>query len=170
LWIYFGGHFGWSMNPEEEEKAMSQRFDVGQVSPEGMKAMLGLAAFVKQSGLERSLLELIKIRISQINGCAYCIAMHVPLARSLGVSDERMHLLSAWREAPIYSGRERAALAWVEALVLLKDGDVSEEAYEEARKHFSVGEIANLSFAVVEISGWNRLMIASRTPPQVEQA
>jgi AhpD family alkylhydroperoxidase len=152
-----------------EGKAMRQRFDVSQASPSGMKAMLGLNAFVMQSGLEPSLLELIKIRVSQLNGCAFCIAMHVADARKLGVSDERMHLLPAWREAPIYSARERAALAWAEALTHLMDGQVPDAIYEETRNRFSVEEITNLSFAVVEISGWNRLMIASRTPPQVEK-
>lgn len=152
------------------EVPLHQRFDITTSSPDGYKAMLGLAAFVKRCGLEPGLLELVKLRISQINGCAFCIAMHVPEARHAGVTDERIHLLNAWRETPLFSARERAALAWAEAVGRLEGGEVPEAAFEEARAHFSLEEIANLSFAAVEISGWNRLMIASRTPPQVSQA
>ena len=146
---------------------MEQRFDINTVSPDGLKAMLGLNSYVRNCGLESSLLELVKIRVSQINGCAFCIAMHVADARKLGVSDERMHLLAAWREAPIYSARERAALAWAEALACIDRGGVPDAVYIEARQHFSESELADLSYAVVVIGGWNRLMIASRTPPQV---
>jgi AhpD family alkylhydroperoxidase len=146
---------------------MRQRFDINSVSSGGLKAMLGLNAHVKNCGLEASLLELVKIRVSQLNGCAFCIAMHVADARKLGVSEERMHLLAAWREAPIYSPRERAALAWAEALARLVDGDVPDAVFEEASRHFSAAETADLAYAVVEIGGWNRLMIASRTPPAV---
>jgi AhpD family alkylhydroperoxidase len=147
---------------------MSARFDVGSVAPGGMKAMMGLHAYVQDCDLDHALLELVKIRASQINGCAFCIAMHIPLARKLGVSEERMHLLAAWREAPVYSLRERAALGWAEALTRLTDGDIADSVYQEVRQHFSDKEIADLALAVVEITGWNRLMIGSRTPPQVE--
>jgi AhpD family alkylhydroperoxidase len=147
---------------------MQQRFDVETVSPDSYNAMLGLHAAVQKSGLDASLLELVKIRVSQINGCAFCIAMHVAIARKLEVSEDRMHLLSAWREAPIYSLRERAALAWAESLARLSDGGPLDSVYEEARQAFTEKEIADLAFAVVEIGGWNRLMIASRTPPQIE--
>jgi len=150
---------------------LHQRFDVTATSPEGMKAMRGLAAFVRrESGLEHSLLELIKIRISQINGCAFCIAMHVPEARNLGETDERLHLLTTWRETALFTPRERAALTWVEAVARLEGGEVPDSAYEEVRRHFTEPDITNLTFAAVEICGWNRLMIASRTPPQVGNA
>jgi AhpD family alkylhydroperoxidase len=146
---------------------MDQRIDLTKVSPDGYKAMLGVHSYVQNSGLPLGLLELIKIRVSQINGCAFCIAMHVPLARKHGVSEDQMHLLAAWREAPIYSPKERAALAWAEALTYLRGGDVSDEVYAEIRHHFLEKEVADLSFAVAEINAWNRLMICTRTPPQL---
>ncbi len=146
---------------------MDQRFDLTKVSPDGYKAMLGVHSYVQNSGLSLGLLELVKIRVSQINGCAFCIAMHVPLARNHGIGEDQMHLLAAWRETPIYSPKERAALAWAEALTRLTGGDVSDEVYAGMRKHFSEKEVADLSFAVAEINAWNRLMICTRTPPQL---
>ena len=146
---------------------MDQRLDLTKVSPDGYKAMLGVHSYVQNSGLPLELLELVKIRVSQINGCAFCIAMHVLLARKHGVSEDQMHLLAAWREAPIYSPKESAALAWAESLTRLTGGDVSDEVYAEMRQHFSEKEVADLSFAVAEINAWNRLMICSRTPPQL---
>lgn len=145
---------------------MDQRLDLTKVSPDGYEAMLGVHSYVQNSGLSLGLLELVKVRVSQINGCAFCIAMHVPLARKHGVSEHQLHLLPAWREAPIYSLKERAALAWAEALTRLTDGDVSDSVYAEMRQHFSEKEVADLSFAVAEINAWNRLMICTRTPPQ----
>ncbi len=145
---------------------MDQRFDLTKASPDGYKAMLGLHAYVQNSGLGLGLLELVKMRVSQINGCAFCIAMHVPLARKHGISEDQLHLLAAWREAPIYSPKERAALAWAEALTRLTDGDVSDKVYSEMCQHFSEKEVGDLSFAVAEINAWNRLMICTRTPPQ----
>jgi AhpD family alkylhydroperoxidase len=146
---------------------MDQRLDLTKVSPDGYEAMLGVHSYVQNSGLSLGLLELVKMRVSQINGCAFCIAMHVPLARKHGVSEDQLHLLAAWREAPIYSPKERAALAWAEALTRLTGGDVSNEVYGEMRQHFSEKEVADLSFAVAEINAWNRLMICTRTPPQI---
>ncbi|HXP96765.1 MAG TPA: carboxymuconolactone decarboxylase family protein [Telmatospirillum sp.] len=146
---------------------MDQRLDLTKVSPDGYKAMLGVHAYVQNSGLSLGLLELVKMRVSQINGCAFCIAMHVPLARKHGVSEDQLHLLAAWREAPIYSPKECAALAWAEALTRLTGGDVSDDVYEEMRRHFSEKEVADLSFAIAEINAWNRLMICTRTPPQL---
>ena len=145
---------------------MDQRLDLTKVSPDGYKAMLGVHSYVQNSGLSHGLLELVKLRVSQINGCAFCIAMHVPLARKHGVSEDQLHLLAAWREAPIYSPGERAALAWAEALTRLTGGDVSDAVYAGIRQHFSEKQVADLSFAVAEINAWNRLMICSRTPPQ----
>jgi AhpD family alkylhydroperoxidase len=111
--------------------------------------------------------ELIKIRASQINGCAYCIAMHTRDARKLGETDERMHLLDAWREAPIYCAREQAALAWTEAITRITDGHVPDQVYAQMRQQFSEKEIVDLTAAVVAINSWNRIAIAFRTPPQV---
>ncbi len=149
---------------------MDQRLDLTKVSPDGYKAMLGVHAYVQNSGLSLGLMELVKIRVSQINGCAFCIAMHVALGRKHGISEDQMHLLAAWREAPVYSPKERAALAWAEALTRLTGGDVSDEVYAEVRQQFSEKEAADLSFAVAEINAWNRLMICTRTPPQIGSA
>ncbi len=149
---------------------MDQRLDLTKVSPDGYKAMLGVHSYVQNSGLPLGLLELVKMRVSQINGCAFCIAMHVPLARKHGVSEDQLHLLAAWREAPIYSPEERAALAWSEALTRLTGGDVSDALYTEIRQHFSEKEVADLSFAIAEINAWNRLMICTRPPPQLGSA
>ncbi|WP_306601835.1 carboxymuconolactone decarboxylase family protein [Geothrix sp. 21YS21S-2] len=146
---------------------MHQRFDITQAAPAGYAAMLGVHSYVQKSGLDLGLLELVKVRASQINGCAFCLGMHVPLARKHGVSDDQLNLLVAWREAPVFSARERAALAWTESLTLLTGGDVPDAVYAEACAHFSTREIADLAFAVAEINAWNRLMICSRTPPQL---
>jgi AhpD family alkylhydroperoxidase len=147
---------------------MQQRLDALKVSPAAYKAMAGLQAYVDQGSLERPLIELVKIRTSQINGCAYCIVMHTTDARKLGESDERMHLLNAWREAPVFSERERAALAWAEALTLITKGHVPNDVYEEARRHFSEKELVDLTVATVAINGWNRVAIAFRATPQVK--
>ncbi len=143
-----------------------QRFDVPTVAPAAYQAMRGLHAAVHDSGLAPVLLELVNIRVSQINGCAFCLAMHVALARRHGLTDDRLHLLATWRDAPVFDARERAALAWAEAVSLLPGGEVSDAAYDEARRQFTEQEVAHLTFAAVEINGWNRLMIASRTPPK----
>jgi AhpD family alkylhydroperoxidase len=141
------------------------RMDFRKASPQGANAMGELHAFVHRCGLESSLLELIKLRASQINGCAHCIDMHTKELRADGESEQRLYLLDAWRESPFYSERERAALAWTEALTLVTDGHVPDEVYEEARAQFNEEELANLSVAVVAINGANRLNIAFRTVP-----
>ncbi|MDR3440479.1 carboxymuconolactone decarboxylase family protein [Telmatospirillum sp.] len=146
---------------------MEQRFDVTTVAPAGYKAMLGVHSYVQNSGLDLGLVELVRLRVSQINGCAFCLAMHVPLARQQGITDDQMHLLVAWREAPVFDAKERAALAWAEALTHLTGGDVADDVYAQVCDQFSTDEIAGLSFAVAEINAWNRLMISSRTPPQI---
>ncbi len=116
---------------------MQQRLDAIKISPAAYKAMAGLQAYVDQSGLEKSLLELVKIRASQINGCAYCLVMHTNDARKQGETDDRMHLLNAWREAPVFTDRERAALAWVEAVTLVsEDPRAGRRSIEEAKRHF----------------------------------
>ena len=146
---------------------MKQRFDFTVVAADGYKAMLGVHSYVQKSGIDLGLLELVKIRVSQINGCAFCLAMHIPLARKNGVSDDQLNLLVAWREAPVFNNQERAALAWAESMTQLPGGDVPDHIYEQACEQFSVKEIADLSFAVAEINAWNRLMVCSRTPAQV---
>jgi AhpD family alkylhydroperoxidase len=131
-----------------------------------MKAMLGLEAFVHRSGLEPSLLDLVKIRASQINGCAYCIDMHTKDARARGESEQRIYLLDAWRESPsFYNDRERAALAWTEAVTLVAESRVPDAVYEDVRQQFSDDEQVSLTMAVVAINGWNRLNVALRTVP-----
>ena len=149
---------------------MQQRIDVTKVNPAAYKAVAALQSYVDQSGLDAKLRELIKIRASQINGCAYCLAMHTRDARKLGESDERMHLLDAWREAPIFTPRERAALAWTEAVTLVAQTHVPDDVYAEVRKQFSEKEIVDLTAAVAAINTWNRIAISLRAVPQVESA
>jgi AhpD family alkylhydroperoxidase len=144
---------------------MQARFDLRVASPEGYAAMLKLNAHVRACGLDAGLLELMRIRVSQINGCAFCIDMHVTAGRKLGLEEQRMHLIAAWREAPVFSAVECAALGWAEALTRLPDGVVPDAAYEQACTHFTVAQIVELSLAVAEINAWNRLMMAARTPP-----
>lgn len=144
---------------------MQARMDLKQASPEGAKALGHLHAFVRSCGLEHSLLELVKLRASQINGCAHCIDMHTKELRAAGESEQRLYLLDAWRESPFYSGRERAALAWTEALTLVTEGHVPDDVYDEVRRNFSEQELANLSLAIVAINGANRINIAFRTVP-----
>jgi AhpD family alkylhydroperoxidase len=149
---------------------MTARVDANRLAPEGRQAMVALQAYVDRSGLEFALLELVKIRASQINGCAFCLAMHVRDARAHGEREERLHLLPAWRETPLYTGRERAALAWTEAVTLVTDGHVPDAVYEAARQEFGEKELVDLTYAVVAINGWNRLAIAFRKPPEVAGA
>jgi AhpD family alkylhydroperoxidase len=148
------------------DKSTQPRLDATKVSPDLYKAMLGIEKYVEASGLEQKLLDLVKIRASQINGCAYCIVMHTNDARKHGESDEWMHLLDAWREAPIYSARERAALAFTEAVTKISEHHVPDEVYDGARHHFSEKEMVDLTAAVIAINAWNRAAIAFRaTPP-----
>ena len=142
---------------------MTARLNPMEVDPKLMHAMFGLAAPVVQSGLERSLIDLIHFRVSQINGCAYCLDMHSKDLRAEGETEQRLYVLEAWREAPFYSERERAALAWAEAVTLLTNKEVPDDVYEQALAQFSKQELAALTLAVVAINGWNRLNIAFRT-------
>ena len=148
---------------------MSERINYAMVTPKGYRAMSGLERYVRGSGLEPSLLELVKLRASQINGCAYCIDMHWKDARARGESEQRLYGLMAWRESPYYTERERAALAWTEAVTLIADSHVPDELYEEVRQYFNETELANLTFALVAINGWNRLAISFRTEPGTYQ-
>ncbi len=135
-----------------------------RVAPESFKAMLALSAATKNSSLEPKLLELVKIRASQINGCAYCLDMHTQDARAIGETEQRIHLLSAWREAPFYTDRERAALGWAEAVTKVADSHVPDYVYNEVRAHFSEKEAVELNWAVVTINAWNRLAVSFRIP------
>lgn len=148
---------------------MTQRLNYTQASPDGFKAMRQLQEHVENSGLEHPLLELVKMRASQINGCAYCLDMHSKDARAAGETEQRLYTLDAWRETPFYSDRERAALAWTEALTRISDNDVSDTLFAEARKHFSEKELVDLSFAIIAINGWNRLAIPFRSTPGIYQ-
>jgi AhpD family alkylhydroperoxidase len=145
---------------------MEPRLEAQKVSPSAYQAMLALEMFVRKSTrLEPSLIELVKMRASQINGCAYCIDMHSKDARAEGETEQRLYALNAWRDTPFFSDRERAALAWAEAVTLVAEGHVPDEVYDQARQQFSEEELVNLTMAVVTINGWNRLSIAFRTVP-----
>ena len=145
---------------------MTQRINYTQASPGGFKALRQLQEYVENSGLEHNLLELVKMRTSQLNGCAYCLDMHSKDARAAGETEQRLYLLNAWRESPFYSERERAALAWTEALTRIsKTKDVPDALYDEARQQFSDKELVDLSLAIIAINGWNRLAIPFRSEP-----
>ena len=142
---------------------MQPRIAYGRVSADGVAALSRLEAYVRHSGLEHSLLELVKTRASQINGCGYCIDMHTKDARAAGESEQRLYLLPAWREAPFYTERERAALEWTEALTLVSEREVADDLYERVRQHFGEKELVDLTLAITAINSWNRLAIAFRT-------
>ncbi|HLV00299.1 MAG TPA: carboxymuconolactone decarboxylase family protein [Acidobacteriota bacterium] len=144
---------------------MKPRINYHQQAAEAVKGLRAIEEYVYASGLEKSLIELVKLRVSQINGCAYCIDMHTKDARQLGETEQRLYLLTAWRETPFYSERERAALAWAEILTLISGNDVSDEEYEAVRQHFSESELIALTMAIVSINGWNRLAIPFRSVP-----
>jgi AhpD family alkylhydroperoxidase len=144
---------------------MKQRLNYAEVGGGALRAMFGLETYLAKSGLEPSLLRLLKFRVSQINGCAYCLDMHSKDLRAAGETEQRLYLLDAWREAPFYTERERAALAWAEAVTLVTEGHVPDEVYEQARAEFGEEELVNLTLAVVAINGWNRLSIAFRAEP-----
>ena len=144
---------------------MKPRIEYAKVAPDGLAAMRGLETYVHGSGLEPGLLELVKVRASQINGCAYCLDMHTKDARDAGEKEQRLYAVAAWHEAPFFSERERAALTWTEAVTLVGETHVSDEVYELARRHFGEKELVDLTLAVVAINGWNRLAIAFRTVP-----
>jgi AhpD family alkylhydroperoxidase len=142
---------------------MNARIDLMHVNPGIVHAMLGLERQVHKSGLDGKLLDLVRMRASQINGCAYCLDMHSKDARAKGETEQRLYGLSAWREAPYYSARERAALEWTESLTLVSETHVPDDVFERVREQFPEDELAHLSLAVVAINGWNRLNVAART-------
>jgi AhpD family alkylhydroperoxidase len=144
---------------------MEPRLDYMKVGRGIVEAMLGLEKYTSQGALEKPLVDLVRLRASQINGCAYCIDMHWKDLRAEGENEQRLYGLDAWRESPYYSERERAALAWTEAVTNIRDGHVPDAVYEEVRKAFGEQDLADLTLAVVAINGWNRLNIAVRTVP-----
>lgn len=144
---------------------MKPRFDFATASPNAFEAMLGLGAYLADSEPYASLRHLVDLRTSQINGCAYCIDMHWKDARADGESEQRLYALDAWRNAPFYSERERAALAWTEAVTLVADGHVPDDVYQAARAQFDERELVDLTLAVAATNAWNRLCIAFRSQP-----
>lgn len=142
---------------------MEQRISLWEKGQGAVKAMWGINAFLSKSSIEQPLLNLIYFRVSQINGCAYCLDMHAKDMRAEGESEQRLYMIAAWEESPVYTERERAALAWAEAVTELHKGHVPDEVYERVRKEFSEEEIVELTMALVAINGYNRLNVAFRT-------
>lgn len=138
------------------------RIDYAKAAPGAFAAMLALEEYVHGCGLEASLLELVKTRASQINGCAYCLDMHTKDALANGETEQRLFLLSAWREAHCFTARERAALAWTDATTLVARSQIPDDVYDVARQYFAESELVNLSMAIIAINGWNRLAIGFR--------
>jgi AhpD family alkylhydroperoxidase len=148
---------------------MEARIDYMKVGRGVYEAMLGLEKYLHQSGLEEKLLVLIKLRVSQINGCAYCIDMHWKDLRELGETEQRLYGLDAWEESPYYTDRERAALAWAEAVTNIKETHAPDDVYQQMRKYFNEKELADLTLAISAINAWNRLSISARTVPGLYQ-
>jgi AhpD family alkylhydroperoxidase len=148
---------------------MTPRLDYGKIAPGAYKAMGALEQYLHTCGLEEPLIHLIKLRASQINGCAYCLDMHWKDLRAIGETEQRLYSLDAWKECPYYTDRERAALAWTEAVTQISRGHVPDGVYESVRPHFSEKELADLTLAVATINAWNRLSIAGRAVPGTYQ-
>lgn len=142
-----------------------QRMNFAEVAPGALKAMMGLEHYAHSCGLEKSLLELVKTRASQINGCGFCLDMHTKDARAAGETEQRLYTLSVWYETPFFTEREQAALAWTEAVTRVADSQVPDAVYQRARQQFSEKELADLTLAVVAINSWNRLSVAFRKTP-----
>src|SRR3984885_14103958 len=147
---------------------MKPRMNFYQAAPETMKAMMTLESQIQGSGLEQSLIELVKTRASQINGCAFCINMHTQDARKHGETEQRLYLLNSWRESPVYTDRERAALAWTEAGTLISETGQPDDVYVTVRAQFSEAETVNLTMLIATINAWNRLAISFRAVPPVK--
>jgi AhpD family alkylhydroperoxidase len=148
---------------------MEPRIHYTKVAADAFRAMRGLEEYLHGCGLEERLLHLIKLRASQINGCAYCLDMHWKDLRAIGEAEQRLYMLDAWEESPFYTDRERAALAWTEAVTRVYEGHVPDEVYDTVRQHFSEKELADLTFAIATINAWNRLSIAGRATPGIYQ-
>lgn len=143
---------------------MEQRINFAEKGPGAIKALFGLGGYLMKSArLDKNLVELVNMRVSQINGCAYCLDMHSKDLRAAGETEQRLYLLSAWRESPFYTDKERAALAWAEAVTLVAESQVPDEVYEQAREQFSEEELIDLTLAVAAINSWNRMNVAFRT-------
>lgn len=139
-----------------------ERIDYHRIAPAAVAAMLEVQHYVDHSGLEKKLLELVKLRASQINGCAYCVDMHSKDARALGETEQRLYAVAVWREAPFFSDRERAALGWTESVTLISETGVPNEVYQFARSQFSEKELVDLTLAIIAINSWNRLAVSFR--------
>jgi len=144
---------------------MKARIDLMHVNPGVIQAMFGLEKQIAKAGLDHRLLDLVRMRASQINGCSYCLDMHSKDARAKGETEQRLYGLNAWRETPYYSARERAALEWTEALTLVAESHAPDDVFERVREQFSEDELVHLSLAIVAINGWNRLNVAAGTVP-----
>jgi AhpD family alkylhydroperoxidase len=153
-----------AMTESSDPKGPARRFDYVRAAAGGYRAMLGLESYLHTCGLEPGLIELVKLRVSQINGCAYCIDMHWKDLRALGETEQRLYALDAWHECGFYTARERAALRWAEAVTRLADGHVPDEVYREVSREFDEPAISNLTLVISTINAWNRLAIAARTP------
>src|SRR5260370_5317490 len=158
----------WGIGPGVRRRYMEPRIDYRKYAAEAQKSLFALEKYFAECGLEHKLIHLIKMRASQINGCAYCIDMHSKDARALGESEQRLYELNAWRETPFYT--ERAALLWTEELTLISQGHAPDAVYEEVRQHFSEEELVNLTLAIVAINGWNRLGVGFRSQPGLYQS
>ena len=148
---------------------MTKRTDFEKAAPGAMRAMLALEQYVRSSGVEDGLLHLVKLRASYLNGCAYCVDMHTKDARAAGESEQRLYAVPVWRETPFFTPRERAALAWTEAVTRLGGEGVPDSLFEEARRHFTDAELVNLTVGVIAINGWNRLAVTFRAEPGTYQ-
>ena len=146
---------------------MKPRMNFYQAAPDTINALSALETQIQSTGLEQSLIELVKTRASQINGCAFCINMHTEDARKRGEIEQRIYLLNAWRESPLYTDRERAALAWTESVTLISETHAPDDVYNEVRAHFSEAETVNLTMLIATINAWNRLAISFRAVPPV---
>lgn len=144
---------------------MEARLNALKIAPELYPKFLTIEKHIGSCGLERPLLELVRMRASQINGCAYCLDMHSKDARAAGETEQRLYLLNAWRESPFYSDRERAALEWTEAVTLVSETHVPDEVYDRVKGHFTPAELVNLTAAIAMINMWNRMSIAFRAVP-----
>jgi AhpD family alkylhydroperoxidase len=144
---------------------MKSRIEYAQIAPGAVEAMRALEKYVRTCGIDPKLLELIKIRASQINGCAYCLDMHTKDARAQGETEQRIYALNAWRETPFFTEKERAALAWTESVTQVSTSQVPDEVYEIVRQHLDEKEIVNITTAIVAINGWNRFAVSFRSVP-----
>jgi AhpD family alkylhydroperoxidase len=161
----FAGCVGQGYREGKTEVSMQERVQYAKAYPDAYKAMLALTQAVARTGLAQQLIDLVNYRISQLNGCAFCLDMHSKDLRARGETEQRLYMMSAWREAPhLYSSRERAAFAWAEAVTRLEDQQIPDAVYDIARKEFSEAELTQLTLAIVAINGWNRFNVAFHTP------